>query len=66
MWAAPGAGCTLPVPFQNDYVYGVQVNPAGTKGDKTIIEGDINGDKIADFQIELTGLKTLAASDFIL
>lgn len=34
--------------------------------DKTIIEGDINGDKIADFQIELSGLKALVASDFIL
>ena len=42
------------------------INPVGTSGDKTIIEGDINGDKVADFQIELTGLKTLTASDFIL
>lgn len=41
-------------------------NLAGTANDKTIIEGDINGDKIADFQIELTGLKTLVAADFIL
>jgi serralysin len=32
----------------------------------TLIEGDINGDAIADFQIELTGLKTLTAADFIL
>lgn len=42
------------------------INPAGTAGDKTIIEGDINGDKVADFQIELTGLKTLTAADFVL
>ena len=42
------------------------LNPAGTVADKTIIEGDINGDKIADFQIELTGLKTLTAADFLL
>ena len=41
-------------------------NPAGTANDKTIIYGDINGDARADFQIELTGLKTLTASDFIL
>lgn len=34
--------------------------------DKTIIEGDINGDKVADFQIELTGLKNLVAADFVL
>lgn len=44
----------------------VQQNPAGTANDKTIIQGDINGDRIADFHIELTGLKTLVAADFIL
>ncbi len=43
-----------------------QINAAGTAADKTIIEGDINGDRIADFQIELTGLKTLTAGDFFL
>ena len=43
-----------------------QENLAGTANDKTIIEGDINGDKIFDFQIELTGLKALVAADFIL
>ena len=31
-----------------------QQNPAGTAHDKTIVEGDINGDKHADFQIELS------------
>jgi hypothetical protein len=41
-------------------------NPAGTVNDKTIVEGDINGDRIADFQIELTGLKALVAADFVL
>ena len=46
---------------------GERVNyPAGTANDKTIIYGDINGDARADFQIELTGLKTITASDFIL
>lgn len=35
-------------------------------GSNTVIEGDINGDKLADFQIELTGLKTLVAADFLL
>jgi Ca2+-binding RTX toxin-like protein len=30
----------------------------------TIIEGDVNGNGVADFQIELTGLYTLAADDF--
>jgi hypothetical protein len=29
-------------------------------------EGDINGDGRNDFHIELTGLKTLTAADFIL
>lgn len=32
----------------------------------TIIEGDVDGDSMADFQIELTGLLTLLASDFLL
>ena len=41
-------------------------NPAGTANDKTIVYGDVNGDGRADFQIELTGLKALAASDFVL
>ena len=35
-------------------------------GGNTIVEGDTNGDGKADFQIELTGLKTLGAGDFIL
>ncbi len=43
-----------------------QINVAGTASDKTIIEGDVNGDKIADFQIQLTGLKALTKADFIL
>jgi serralysin len=34
--------------------------------DKTIVAGDINGDGVADFQIELAGLKNLAAADFLL
>lgn len=35
-------------------------------GANTIVEADTNGDKAADFQIELAGLKTLSAGDFIL
>ena len=34
--------------------------------DKTIIEGTINADKVADFQIQLKGLKTLTVADFVL
>ncbi|HEY7382101.1 MAG TPA: M10 family metallopeptidase C-terminal domain-containing protein, partial [Beijerinckiaceae bacterium] len=43
-----------------------QLNPSGSASDKTIVEGDINGDRRADFQIELIGLKTLTKIDFIL
>lgn len=43
-----------------------QYNSSTNSADKTIIEGDINGDKVADFQIQLTGLKTLTSSDFLL
>ena len=39
---------------------------AGTANDRTFVEGDINGNGAADFQIELTGLKTLTAADFFL
>ena len=44
----------------------VKENPSGTSLDKTIISGDVNGDGKADFLVELTGLKTLTSSDFIL
>lgn len=43
-----------------------QINSSNNALDKTIIEGDINGDRRADFQIELKGIKTLTSSDFIL
>ena len=43
-----------------------QSDAAGTASDVTIIEADINGNRVADFQIQLTGLKTLTAADFIL
>ncbi len=39
---------------------------AGTVSDRTIIEGDINGNAVADFQLQLAGLKTLTAADFVL
>jgi Ca2+-binding RTX toxin-like protein len=42
---------------QLHYVY-----KAGT----TIVEGDLNGDRKADFQIELDGIKHLTAHDFLL
>ncbi len=38
---------------------------AGTANDRTIIEGDINGDLKADFQIEVSGLHHFVCGDFI-
>lgn len=43
-----------------------QQNPAGTVNDKTLVMGDVNGDGVADFHIELTGLIDLTVADFIL
>ena len=43
-----------------------QENPAGTANDKTIVQGDVDGNKLADFQIQLSGLKTLTGGDFVL
>ncbi len=43
-----------------------QQNLAGAANDRTIIEGDTNGNRVADFQIQLTGLKTLTTADFVL
>jgi len=43
-----------------------QEDRSGTANDRTIVHGDVNGDRIADFQIELSGLKTLTAGDFLL
>lgn len=43
-----------------------QFNFAGTAKDVTIISGDTNGDRVADFEIELRGLHTLTSSDFVL
>ena len=43
------------------------VDLAGTAGDYTKIIGDLNGDKIADFEIILVGnTGTLLATDFLL
>ena len=43
-----------------------QVRFRQTGVDTTRIQGDINGDGTADFEIELTGLVTLVAGDFLL
>lgn len=44
----------------------VRVDGAGTANDRTVIGGDVNGDGISDFHIQLTGLKTITAADFVL
>ncbi len=44
----------------------VQENPTGTANDKTIVIGDLNGDRTADFHVEITGLVNLGNTDFIL
>ncbi len=41
-------------------------NLAGTAHDFTLVEGDTNGDGIADIQIELKGLINLVKGDFVL
>ena len=44
----------------------VLFNQSGTSLDHTVLEGDMNGDARADFQIDLTGLIGLTSVDFIL
>jgi serralysin len=44
----------------------IRENNPGNTNDRTIIEGDVNGDRIADFQIELTGLYRLTDHDLLL
>ncbi len=44
----------------------VLFNEAGTSLDHTVVEGDVNGDAHADFQIDLKGLIGLTSTDFIL
>jgi serralysin len=44
----------------------VQTDAAGTANDVTVVQGDTNGDGVADFHIELTGLKVVTATDFVL
>lgn len=43
-----------------------KINPPGTSNDRTIIQGDVNGDGRADIQITLIGAKVLSGSDFLL
>ena len=43
-----------------------QLDYSGSASDKTIVMGDVNGDRVADFQLELTGLHQLRTIDFYL
>lgn len=47
-------------------LHAFKVNAPGTAHDMTIVEGDVNGDGKADFQIELSHLVNLAKADFVL
>lgn len=47
-------------------LHAVRIDKSGSSKDLTLIEGDINGDGKADFQIALKGLHTLTAGDFAL
>jgi serralysin len=42
------------------------VDKSGTAYDRTYVSADVIGDKAADFQIELFGLKNLSGTDFLL
>jgi Ca2+-binding RTX toxin-like protein len=44
----------------------VRDNQPGHGNDRTIVEGDVNGDRVADFRIELSGLHNLTQHDFLL
>lgn len=44
----------------------LRIDLAGKARDRTFLEGDLDGDGVADLQIELIGLKTLTAGDLIL
>ena len=39
---------------------------AGTANDVTVVSGDVNGDRIADFEIELVGIVQLSSGNFLL
>lgn len=43
-----------------------QEDNSGTANDRTLIAGDVNGDGTADFVLQLTGLHTMRAVDFLL
>ncbi len=43
-----------------------KIDAVGTANDMTVVAGDINGDGLADFQVQLAGLVNLTKSDFIL
>jgi Ca2+-binding RTX toxin-like protein len=44
----------------------IKIDNGGTAHDSTIIEGEVNGDGKADFEIQLKGLVSLTKADFIL
>jgi hypothetical protein len=39
---------------------------AGTANDVTVVSGDVNGDGVSDFEIEIAGIVQLTRNDFLL
>src|SRR5262249_37525687 len=44
----------------------LQVDAPDDSDDRTYVEGDTDGDDVADFRLELVGLHSLTAGDFVL
>ncbi|HET8543395.1 MAG TPA: M10 family metallopeptidase C-terminal domain-containing protein, partial [Pseudolabrys sp.] len=42
------------------------IDQVGTANDATVISGDANGDRVADFEIHLAGLFQMTSNDFLL
>jgi Ca2+-binding RTX toxin-like protein len=42
------------------------IDQAGTANDMTVVSGDTNGDGVADFEIQITGIVQLSSNDFVL
>lgn len=51
--------------FQSRLLTGIANIDSGTARDVIIVEGDVNGDGAADFQIQLKGLINLTKGDFV-
>lgn len=57
---------TAPLSAAAGHVHYFEVDQPVAANDRTIVEGDVDGNGVADFQIELVGLIHLTSGDFIL